>query len=398
MNAAPETPAAGEPEKPGFYAVIPADVRYDKNLPQGAKLLYGEITALCNRKGFCWARNAYFANLYRKDERTVNRWLKALKDNGYIGVSFTFKPDSKEVDGRIISIRTRKAEPPAPPAVNGGNAPDIPDVPDGPDIPDGESREVVTKMSGGGDKNVRGVVTKMSGGGDKNVQDNNTCTNITKANILKAAAAAAAEKTTETKTKAAAAPNTQKPKEAEPRTPPEADPDIQKLKDALNAVHRELVFDKTFYPKALAFMAQNRLETGYLSWIYRQCLLKKPRILPGLFHTLFFADNMPKSFKISQAPPPPAPVAAIACPVCGTSPARNEDCPRCGLGPAVSKTETDNLKQVYALPEDRRKDFLAKEDAILFGDGGILRDFQQKNARLRALREEFGVAWKEDSS
>jgi hypothetical protein len=25
-------------EKPGYYAIIPADVRYDKQLPQGAKL------------------------------------------------------------------------------------------------------------------------------------------------------------------------------------------------------------------------------------------------------------------------------------------------------------------------------------------------------------------------
>jgi hypothetical protein len=52
-----------------FCAVIPTDVRYDDRLPQGAKLLYGEITALCNMKGFCWSRNPYFANLYRKNER-----------------------------------------------------------------------------------------------------------------------------------------------------------------------------------------------------------------------------------------------------------------------------------------------------------------------------------------
>ena len=72
--------------KPNYYAIIPANVRYDKDLSPNAKLLYGEITALSNAEGFCWATNAYFAGLYGMSTRHTSRMISQLNDKGFIVV------------------------------------------------------------------------------------------------------------------------------------------------------------------------------------------------------------------------------------------------------------------------------------------------------------------------
>ena len=69
-----------------FYAVIPATVRYCKDLPPAARLLYGELTALATKEGYCWASNKYFEDLYEVGERTIRNWLEVLQDKGFIRV------------------------------------------------------------------------------------------------------------------------------------------------------------------------------------------------------------------------------------------------------------------------------------------------------------------------
>jgi len=72
--------------RPSYYAVIPASVRYDPALTANAKLLYGEITALCSKEGFCWATNAYFAELYDVSKTTVSEWITQLHIAEHINV------------------------------------------------------------------------------------------------------------------------------------------------------------------------------------------------------------------------------------------------------------------------------------------------------------------------
>ena len=89
-------------ENPTYYANIPANVRYS-NLKPNAKLLYGEITALSNKLGYCFASNNYFAELYGVSKNTVSRWISDLKKLGFITIQIE-RNFNKEIIKRIIGI------------------------------------------------------------------------------------------------------------------------------------------------------------------------------------------------------------------------------------------------------------------------------------------------------
>ncbi len=93
-----------EKENPNYYAIIPANVRYDKDLTANAKLLYGEITALCNQKGYCWATNDYFAKLYGVSKKSISSWISQLTKNKYITIQMIYKEGSKEILHRYIRL------------------------------------------------------------------------------------------------------------------------------------------------------------------------------------------------------------------------------------------------------------------------------------------------------
>lgn len=127
----------------GFYAIIPANVRYDSEIPPNAKLLYSEITALCNVKGYCWPTNDYFAELYNVSERTISRWISKLIQKEYIVAEYQYKAGTKEILKRYIKLA-------------------------------GHTESVVSEFAClGGDKNVNRYRQNCHLGGDKNVRENN---------------------------------------------------------------------------------------------------------------------------------------------------------------------------------------------------------------------------------
>lgn len=77
--------------KPSYYAVIEAEVRYDKNLSSTAKLIYAEITALTQKEGYAWATNKYFADNFELSASQVSRIVSQLAEYGYISVEIEDK-------------------------------------------------------------------------------------------------------------------------------------------------------------------------------------------------------------------------------------------------------------------------------------------------------------------
>lgn len=96
-------------ENPSFYAIIPANVRYSEITPN-AKLLYGEITALCNKTGVCYASNQYFADLYRVSKKSISKWIKELQEKGFVKSEIIYKEGSKEIVNRYVRIVTEPME------------------------------------------------------------------------------------------------------------------------------------------------------------------------------------------------------------------------------------------------------------------------------------------------
>ena len=303
-------------DTPSYYAVIPASIRYDKRIPPNAKLLYGEITALCNKEGYCWAGNSYFAGLYEKNERSVINWINALRQAGYITVSFTYTAGTKEIERRIIRLS------------------------------DGNDAQVVKKSSGGGEKNFttpgknfQKVVKISSEGSEKNFTDNITKT------------------TTKTTTTTTA------------DSPPEPEAGVEEvslakkeesLKKALAEIDEELVFDPEFYGKACKHLASSSLDERYLLWLYKQCLKRDPKSLAGLYYKLFFAPNQAELFKVKHKSKPPPPAQIIQCPVCGKEHNLDDEvCPKCYF---ERERLDDNVRietacKIYHLPLDKKKVF-----------------------------------------
>jgi lipoprotein-anchoring transpeptidase ErfK/SrfK len=84
-------------DKPTFYGIIPANVRYAK-IADRAKLIFSEITAMANKWGYCNASNGYFAGVWECDPSVISRHIASLEKIGAVRCEYVR-------DGKLIKER-----------------------------------------------------------------------------------------------------------------------------------------------------------------------------------------------------------------------------------------------------------------------------------------------------
>ena len=92
-----------EKQTPTYYSILTAAVRYSDKINDFEKLLFSELTALSNAKGYATASNNYLAFVFNKSVRTISRSLERLKSNGFIR-SENVREGKKIVSRKIFVI------------------------------------------------------------------------------------------------------------------------------------------------------------------------------------------------------------------------------------------------------------------------------------------------------
>ena len=105
-----------------FYYIIPA-ILVEDSPHFGIGLLYGLITSLCNKEGFCFASNNYLAQKLKTSSSTIKRYLKFLLDNDYVEINtYQNKGNTRKI---YIIKRTKVGSPMTQPRVTSEPTPRV---------------------------------------------------------------------------------------------------------------------------------------------------------------------------------------------------------------------------------------------------------------------------------
>ncbi|WP_311376308.1 helix-turn-helix domain-containing protein [Anaerococcus lactolyticus] len=88
-----------------YYTILPAEVRLDKRLLPFERILFSDILSLANKKGYCFATNAYFAKTYGVSTVSISTWISSLVKYGYLRRVYDYKDNTKMIERRKLYIK-----------------------------------------------------------------------------------------------------------------------------------------------------------------------------------------------------------------------------------------------------------------------------------------------------
>lgn len=93
---------------------IPKEIWLNEDLSLIEKHLFVEIDSLA-KNGQCFASNEYFARFLGVHKKHISRLVSNLCDLGLVRVELIYKPDSKQIDKRVIHVTSGNENVPTPP-------------------------------------------------------------------------------------------------------------------------------------------------------------------------------------------------------------------------------------------------------------------------------------------
>ncbi|WP_311481022.1 helix-turn-helix domain-containing protein [uncultured Anaerococcus sp.] len=91
--------------KATYYTILPAEIRLDKRLSAFEKILFSDILALANKKGYCYATNQYFAKIYQMSISSISHAISKLVDLDFIKRIYEYKDKTKMIERRKLYVQ-----------------------------------------------------------------------------------------------------------------------------------------------------------------------------------------------------------------------------------------------------------------------------------------------------
>lgn len=91
-------------EEENYFVVIPYWVLVSEELNANEKILYGVISSLTKKNGFCYASNSYLADVMKMHPASVSRCVNHMKELGVISLDYIYGK-GKECEERRIYLK-----------------------------------------------------------------------------------------------------------------------------------------------------------------------------------------------------------------------------------------------------------------------------------------------------